>query len=105
MRKVSDLNIIYKAIKDGQLRITECGEIWRIGKWMKNRWMGKMVFIKTKKRRAEHEMKDYLQIRVMYNGIRYTAAAHRLIYFHFNGKIPHNKTVNHENGEKRTITR
>lgn len=52
--------------------------------------------------RAENKTgaRGYLQVRVMTNGIRVHAMAHRLVWRHFMGEIPAMMLINHKNGIK-----
>lgn len=95
MRKETDLRKVYQAVLDNELEITPQGEIWRIAK------RGRNKAVKCKRVRAEHDTGAYLAIHVMFNRIRLTTGAHRLIYYHFNGDIPSGMTVNHKNGNKK----
>lgn len=76
---------VYRAVETGLLKIDSEGRIWRM-------W--------PTRRRAEKSSGDYLQVRVMTNGIRHHALAHRLVWRHFMGPIPAGLTINHENGKK-----
>lgn len=80
---------IYPAVREGKLQIDQQGQIWRVG-------------TKTvQRRRAEHQTPlGYLQVRMMVNGRRVHASAHRLVWFHVNGPIPDGVTINHCNGNK-----
>lgn len=51
-------------------------------------------------RRAENRVGDYLQVKVMLNGIRYYTCAHRLVWRAIVGPIPVGLVVNHKNGRK-----
>ena len=101
MRRITDISKIYKSVLNKELIISENGEIWRIAKRGWDRWSKNVRTNKCKKVRAEHDVGEYLTIRTMYNGRRFTTGAHRLVYFHFYGKIPKGKTVNHKDGNKK----
>lgn len=94
--------IVYRAVLEGELEIDSEGRIWRIAKRMADRWNpGRTRTITCRRRRAEHPTpKGYLQVRVMYQGKRYHACAHRLVWKHFNGPIPVDLTINHKLGNK-----
>lgn len=100
-RKFTDIKKVYKAVIDCELEITENGEIWRIGKRVWSKWLKETVTRKCLRVRAEHDTKNYFMIRTMYENIRYTMGAHRLVYFHFKGEIPEGLTINHKNGNKK----
>jgi hypothetical protein len=89
----------YVAVLMGELSIDQEGRIWRLGSRRGNRWTGGSDFHPlTVPRRAENPTGDYLQVRVMINGVRHHALAHRLVWRHANGPIPGELTVNHKNG-------
>jgi len=93
--------VVYQAVLDGELEIDSEGRVWRhiARRW--NRWDKKTVPIACKRRRAEHDTGQYLQVRVMHQGKRFNALAHRLVYHHFLGPIPEGLTINHQNGKKK----
>lgn len=71
--------------------INSDGEIWRIA------YMRKGSVVRCIPRRAEYTSKNgYLRVRVMINGVRIRASAHRLVYRFWIGEIPPNAVVNHE---------
>jgi hypothetical protein len=75
--------VIMSLVYSGYFSIKDDGTIWR------------------KDKRAERLLRTgYLQIRVLYNGIRYHSCSHRIIYRWFKGKIPINYEVNHIDGVK-----
>lgn len=74
--------LIYPHVESGLLQIDTAGCVWRGN------------------RRAEHSTGAYLQVRVMRQGRRTHALAHRLVWRHFNGPIPNGLTINHKNGMK-----
>ena len=94
--------IVYQAVLAGELEIDSEGRVWRIAARRWNRWTRTTRVIPCDRRRAESPTGDgdYFQVRVMVNGNRAYAAAHRLVWRHFNGPIPPDKTINHENGIK-----
>lgn len=90
---------VYPAVAMGLLEIDQLGRVWRVAELRGNRWGPKKTRRTCQRRKAEHETgSGYLQVRIMLNGVRYHALAHRLVYLHLHGKIPANLTVNHENG-------
>jgi hypothetical protein len=79
-------SVVYKGVMDGILEIDANGQIWRI---------------KPRRRRAEHALPaGYFQVRLMVEGIRHHALAHRLVWIHFRGPIPAGMQINHKNGNK-----
>lgn len=88
---------LYPAVESDLLTIDSGGRIWRhaIQRKMSS---GKIVTIPCPPRRAENDTGKYLQVRVMFEGVRVHALAHRLVWRHFNGPIPDGLTVNHKNG-------
>ena len=91
----------YRAVIAGDLQIWEDGTIWRIQNRRWNRWENRVIVQQCKPKRAEHDYGKYLGIRVMIDGKRVYALAHRLVYRHFKGPIPEGLTVNHEDGRKK----
>lgn len=94
-------DIVYKAIESGELRIDPDGTIWRLAARRADRWGPGTRLIPCAPRRAENNTGSYLQVRVMFNGKRAHALAHRLVWRHFNGPIPDGLTVNHKDGAKK----
>lgn len=92
--KFSERKLI-KLVESSEFIIKSNGEIWR-----QKRRIGKTVF-DIKPTRAERKGKDgYLTVRGMFNGVRHTGAAHRLVWQYFKGKIPNGLTINHKDGIK-----
>lgn len=92
--------IVIRAIESGELEIDHLGYIWRVKRRQGNR-SGGVRLISVHKRRAEHNTSaGYMQVRLMIDGKRYHACAHRLIWQHLNGDIPEGYIVNHKNGVK-----
>ena len=73
---------VYPSVLGGVLRIDNQGRIWRGA------------------RRAENTSGKYMHVRVMRDGIRYQALAHRLVWLHFFGPIPGGLCLNHKNGQR-----
>lgn len=92
---------VYQAVEMGELEIDDQGQIWRLAARRYNRWTGMTKTIPCARRRAENSAGDYLQIRMMLDGKRVHAGAHRLVWRHFNGSIPEGMTINHKNGHKK----
>lgn len=90
---------VYQAVLSGDLEIMPDGTIWRVRKRRWDRWRDKAISYPCKRVRAEHDAGKYSQIRLMMNGVRVHALAHRLVFRHFKGPIPPGMTVNHENGQ------
>lgn len=91
----------YLAIEAGEIEIDGMGRVWRLASRRGNRWAGGTTLIKCNRRRAEHDNRHYLTVRVMIDGTRFHALAHRLVWRHFVGKIPAGLTINHKNGNKK----
>lgn len=91
-------NEVYRAVEDGELTIDSEGRIWRVAARRGDRWAGTTKVVPCVPRRAEKPSGKYLQVRVMFDGIRVHALAHRLVWRHVHGPIPHGLTVNHKNG-------
>ncbi len=71
--------------------VNAMGEIWRIG------YMCRGKVEPCIPRRAEYSSSNgYLRVRIMINGVRIRASAHRLVYRYWVGEIPPNAIVNHE---------
>lgn len=93
-------NEVYRAVESGELSIDSQGRIWRLAARRANRWGAGTVTIPCTPRRAENQTGKYQQVRVMFDGKRIHALAHRLVWRHFNGPIPPGLTVNHKNGRQ-----
>lgn len=94
-------NVVYAAVTSGELEIDETGRVWRVKKRWRNRWTGRIECSPCRRVRAEAGKEGgYLQVRVMWNGKRACAAAHRLVWLHMNGPIPQGITINHCDGAK-----
>ena len=89
----------YRAVEMGELTIDSEGRIWRLAARRANRWGSGTVSIPCAPRRAEGGA-TYLTVRVMIEGKRVTALAHRLVWRHFRGPIPEGLTINHKDGIK-----
>lgn len=93
---------VYQAVKAGELRINPVdGTIWRIAARRGDRWTGGTKLVPCKPRRAEMDNGTYLQVRIMVNGKRVYALAHRLVYLHCKGNLLASQVVNHRDGNKR----
>lgn len=92
---------VYQAVLLGELEIDSLGRVWRVAARRGDRWTGQARTIPCARRRAENDTNKYLQVRVMFNGVRFHALAHRLVWRHFAGPIPDGMTINHKNGQHR----
>jgi len=90
----------YRAIEMGELAIDFEGRIWRVAARRWDRWTQQTRSIPCEARRAEKSAGEYLQVRVMIDGVRAHALAHRMVWRHFFGQIPPGMLVNHRNGAK-----
>lgn len=92
---------VYKLVLAGELQIDSEGRVWRVAKRTFDRWTGSTRVTPCVRCRAEQlTPQGYLQVRAMIDGKRHYAAAARLVWLHFNGRIPQGLTVNHKNGAK-----
>lgn len=89
---------VYPAVLAGELEIDSDGRIWRVMRKRQNNWAKTYTLVPCKRVRAEAMNDRYLQVKVMKDGVRKYAAAHRLVWRHVNGPIPPGKTVNHIDG-------
>lgn len=80
-------DVILEAIRTGEFAIDDDGQIWR----RRDR-----RYVRAENRTG----RGYLQIRKMVDGMRYHAAAHRVVYEYFRGRIPDGHIINHINGQK-----
>jgi len=92
---------VYEGVKSGEFEIDKIGQVWRVMVRRGNRWNKKTRLNKCKRRRAEHDMGLYYQVRLMRNRVRVACMAHRLVWRHVNGPIPLELTINHKNGIKK----
>lgn len=92
---------VHKAIELGLLEIDSNFKVCRIAELKNNRWNKNKSFKKVKKRMAERDRGQYSQVRITMNGKSIYCSTHRLIWFHYNGKIPKGKQINHINGNKK----
>lgn len=77
---------LHELVKAGVWEIDHLGRIWN----------------KDKGKRIEYgDSRGYLRVYKGTNGVRISTGAHRLVYHHFKGEIPHRKVINHINGIKR----
>jgi DNA-binding XRE family transcriptional regulator len=94
----AELKVI-EYVKSGEFEIDEMGQIWRL-KRRGGQKKGGVISRNITRKRAESKGRDYLQVHSMKNGIRTSAAAHRLVWLFFNGPIKPGMTINHKNGIK-----
>ena len=93
--------IVIDAVSQGELQIDSTGQVWRVAKTLWDRWTQTTKSRPCRRVRAESgSSAGYLQVRMMRNGKRAAAAAHRLVWHYHNGPIPKNMTINHKNGIK-----
>lgn len=98
MRTTNTEDFVYRAVISGELEIDARGRIWRVANRRGGRNRKTTIVVPCKRKRAEHPLPSgYLQVRVMFDGKRHNALAHRLVYRHFKGKIPQGLLVNHKN--------
>src|SRR3990167_5601959 len=90
--------VVYEAVKSGELEIDSEGRVWRVKRKRQNNWAKTHTLVPCERTRAETPNGRYLQVKLMKDGVRKYAAAHRLVWLHFNGPIPPEKTVNHKDG-------
>jgi len=100
MKPLLKESIIYQAVESGELIIDKNGCVWRTS-FKVGLKTGGTTIVKIQKRRAEHDIGPYLQIRKMVNWERTYCSAHRLVYHHFFGPIPDGMVINHKNGKKK----
>ena len=93
--------IVYEAVLSGELEIRSDGTIWRTAARRADRWNSGTKTIPCSPRRAENSTGQYLQVRTMILGKRFSAGAARLVWRHLFGKIPDGLTINHKNGIKK----
>ena len=101
MRSKQNEEFVYQAVLAGDLEISPTGKVWRIRKRGWDRWKKQAVSRPCKRARAEHDCGEYLQVRIMLDGVRVYALAHRLVWLHLKGQIPPGLTVNHKDGMKK----
>lgn len=93
--------VVYQAVKSGELEIDGEGRVWRLQVRHGDRWTGGTKLTARQRARAENPTSGgYLQVRAMHNGKRSCASAARLVWLHFRGPIPDGLTINHLNGDK-----
>ena len=93
-------NLVHEAVSLGLMEIDLDGRIWKVAELRGNRWNDSALRRSVTRRRAEHYNGHYLQVRRMAGAKRFSCLAHRLVWFHFNGPIPQDLTINHKNGIK-----
>ncbi len=90
----------YQAVMLGELEIDDTGRIWRVAARRWDRWTNATRSIPCRRRRAEKRTGKYLQVRVMIDGVRSHALAHRIVWRHVHNRpIPTGLTVNHKDGD------
>lgn len=101
MKSKQNEEFVYQAVLSGDLEILPNGEVWRVRKRGWDRWKQMAVSRSCKRVRAEHDCGEYLQVRIMLDGVRVYAQAHRLVWRHLKGPIPPDLTINHQDGLKK----
>lgn len=100
MHKRAEINVA-AAVTSGELSIDSGGRVWRHAARRANRWAGATRSIPCAPRRAEKSTPlGYLMVRVMVDGTRHCALAHRLVWHVMRGPIPEGLTINHRNGDR-----
>jgi hypothetical protein len=98
--------VVVRAVRSGEIEIDADGRIWRTAIRQglgHNARLGKsgVRLAAVTRRRAEHWLPvGYGIVRLMVDGDRHTALAHRLVWQWFLGDIPGDKQINHINGDK-----
>lgn len=92
---------VYEAVTSGELEIDEQGRVWRIAV---RRW-GRIDPVPRRRAERHHPQyrrgrDGYLLVTRKVDGIEIATGAHRLVWLHFNGKIPDGQQINHVNGSK-----
>jgi hypothetical protein len=101
-------DVVLSLVKSGELEIDCEGLIWRVatrhGRGPKrgtSEYETGSRVSPCERRRTEHQTEQgYLQVKVMVAGKKTIAAAHRVVWVHFNGPIPDGLTINHKDGNK-----
>lgn len=101
MKPLNNEAIVYEAVRAGMFQIDPNGAIWKVAELRGNRWNKRVSLRAVKRRRAEHDQGQYLQVRHMTQGVRTYCLAHRLVWLHFMGPIPEGMQINHKNGDKK----
>ena len=93
---------VYQSVLSGAMEIRPDGSIWRMMEERRNRWNAEVkCVIVTPHRIDSSPVPDYYRyVKVMRLGKQVTVVAHRLVFRHFFGPIPHGLTINHKNGVK-----
>jgi len=85
---------VVKFVQNGDLAITDNGEIWRV--WKKIGGQAHKRVQLSKPIRAEYLTSNgYYAIHVYFDGTVMTCTAHRLVWYYFNGRIPDGLIVHH----------
>lgn len=94
--------VVYRAVQEGILSIDSEGRVWRIANrgGFASHPGGVIVPRKEPKRAESLAPNGYLNVGVRFHPTSYSTGAHRLVYLHFFGEIPDDKTINHKDGNK-----
>lgn len=94
-------NTLAQLLESGEWTIDLEGRIWRHSIRTGRKSGGFTLSPLETPRRCEKRLTTgYLQVRMMFDGKRITALAHRLVWRHFHGEIPAGLCINHKNGVK-----
>lgn len=98
---------VYAAVETGEIIIRPDGSCWRTAIRQGRRGhKGETRTVQVPLRRAENRTRaGYLEVRVMYDGKRWAAPAHRLVWRHFHGRLPAGSGVIRHKNEIRTDNR
>lgn len=92
---------VYQAVVSGEIQIRKDGSIWRVAIERRNRWNDQSRMQIVEPRRIDGAMSaGYRLVKIMRHGKQVTTGAHRLVWRHFEGKIPVGLTINHKNGNR-----
>ena len=90
--------LLIQLVRSGEWEIDEAGRIWRVA--VRRGGPRRFRLVPCARRRAEHRVGGYLQVRASMGGRRVHGLAHRLVWQHRHGDIEPGHTINHKNGIK-----
>lgn len=93
-------DVILSLLPLGELSIDDQGRIWRLARRGGNPSRNFATRPCPPVRAEYRQRQGYLLITTTISGVKTTAAAHRVVWTHFNGPIPAGLTINHRNGNK-----
>jgi len=100
MRATGTEELVYQGVRKGELEIDDQGCVWRLGIRC-GAGKGRSVVVTVPRKRAEYDHhRGYLFLAAKIAGRRVQALAHRVVWFHFHGRIPEGLTINHKDGIK-----